>query len=854
MNKTIDHLKDFKPHASAWFAKATFVREYFTFFQSFFRRENLEKAEWPDIQQIGQHMHCFQSMALAKGKALGNPNHPIEHYRKSFLFLAHGPGQPAGRIRQFCNDPEYRLDYFGKAAISELVGYLFPDQFMFVNTRDQFAAEFLGVPVEKAPGGDLVAELEAFNKATRPVANLYEEIVGRQTDLPVNFEVDQFFSWLYETQELEADGPDAGIVSKLKARLEKGVPWSKVVEEFAATFGKLEPTQVAHLANEQVWKLWNASKFAQTGTPGLPNLKSPEQWEGVRKMTRLLCDRSQTLGERFDAARAVFQDTFTPDQLQLPVLLRTLLILEGGRFGTVATKSHLNPLLKWAGKPEMDYAKPATITTALQNVGELIEAWAPKAGAESLGDRASIPWHLCKIIEAGLALPAADSELEETYVPAANGSGYWWLNANPKIWDFRTAPIGSVQTYTSHNEKGNKRRIYEHFQSIKPGDLLLGYVTNPDKEIVAMCEVTKGLHTNAEGEVIEFRKVEQFHKPVTWAELQGLPALSKCEPLINNQGSLFALTQTEFDTIRARIDSAQISEIPVPAPAPFSEANALADLFMTQEQLGVLLSRLQRKKALILQGPPGVGKTFVAKRLAYLLMKQKDDGRVATVQFHPSYGYEDFIQGFRPARNGGLERRNGVFYEFARLARNDPSRDWVFIIDEINRGNLAKIFGELLMLLEADKRGPNHQVSLTYSDKDESFYLPENLFVIGTMNTADRSLAMVDYALRRRFAFATLKPALDTEAFATCLTDRQAANQLVGRIRTNIAKLNAHIDKERDLGERFRIGHSYFCPGPNVTPNDAWYQDVILSEIQPLLEEYFDSTETVESLVQDLLQ
>lgn len=197
------YLEAFKKDAPAWFAKATFVRNYFEFFRAFFRREQLEKAEWPDIQKMGEHLHCFQSMALAKANALGNPNHPIEHYRKSFIYLAHGPGEPAERIRRFCDDAEYRLDYFGKSAVSELVGYLFPEQFMFVNARDKFAAEFLGINVEKQAGGDLIGELEAFSKATRPVAKLYEDIVGRQTDLPLNLEVDQFFSWLYENNEIE---------------------------------------------------------------------------------------------------------------------------------------------------------------------------------------------------------------------------------------------------------------------------------------------------------------------------------------------------------------------------------------------------------------------------------------------------------------------------------------------------------------------------------------------------------------------------------------------------------------------------------------------------------------------------
>jgi hypothetical protein len=292
---------------------------------------------------------------------------------------------------------------------------------------------------------------------------------------------------------------------------------------------------------------------------------------------------------------------------------------------------------------------------------------------------------------------------------------------------------------------------------------------------------------------------------------------------------------------------------PVVAVIPFTKADALVDLFMSAAELDVILARLKRKKALILQGPPGVGKTFIARRLAYALMGKRDDRRVALVQFHPSYGYEDFVQGFRPTRNG-LERRDGVFHQFARLARNDPDRDWFFIIDEINRGNLAKIFGELLMLIEADKRGPDHAIPLTYSKgPEEAFHLPANLHFIGTMNTADRSLAMVDYALRRRFTFVTLDPALASPAFATWLKQRNASDAMIARIRTKVETLNGVIETERDLGPGFRIGHSFFCPPPDQVPDEAWYREVIAGEIQPLLEEYFDSRERVDKLVAELL-
>ncbi len=413
--------------------------------------------------------------------------------------------------------------------------------------------------------------------------------------------------------------------------------------------------------------------------------------------------------------------------------------------------------------------------------------------------------------------------------------------------------MGAVELYTSRNEAGNKRQKYKHFTAVRPGDLVLGYVTNPDKEIVAVCEITKALHNSSEGEAFEFRKIKAIPRPITWGELQSIPALKNCEPLVSNQGSLFAVTADEYEAIVAIIDARNDSPSDLRC-VPFTKADALNDLFMTGTQLDTILSRLKRKKAIILQGPPGVGKTYIARRLAFTQMGERDDQRVMMVQFHPSYGYEDFVQGYRPTRSG-LERREGVFYQFARLARNDPDRDWFFIIDEINRGNLAKIFGELLMLVEADKRGIEHAVPLTYSEQaDETFYLPANLHFIGTMNTADRSLAMVDYALRRRFAFVTLDPAFNSSEFKEWLTAHGATEALVTRIRDRVGSLNAVIEKERDLGPGFCVGHSFFCPPAGYTPDDGWYREVIDGEIQPLLEEYFDSRERVGELVAALLE
>ena len=414
---------------------------------------------------------------------------------------------------------------------------------------------------------------------------------------------------------------------------------------------------------------------------------------------------------------------------------------------------------------------------------------------------------------------------------------HWWLNASPKIWDFNAMAVGETQTYTALNEKGNKRQKYKYFEQVRPGDMVIGYLSHPSKQIVAICEITKGMK-ETDGVGFEFQKLEDVPRPIAWENLKGTPQLRECEPILNNQGSLFKLTADEFEFLRNLIDEQEVAK---EAITPYSREDALKDLFMSEEEFDRILSLLKRKKNIVLQGPPGVGKTFVARRLAYALMKQKDEQRAPMVQFHQSYSYEDFIQGFRPDGNGSFHLRSGTFHTLCRQAQRDIKNDYFLIIDEINRGNLSKIFGELMMLMEADKRGSEFALQLTYSESSEdTFYIPENLHLIGTMNTADRSLALVDYALRRRFAFINLEPELESKAFHETLQSAGAGVDLIDRIRTRVGALNLEIRKDdRNLGRGYCIGHSFFCPPEKGTADEAWYREVIEYEIAPLLREYW---------------
>jgi 5-methylcytosine-specific restriction protein B len=422
--------------------------------------------------------------------------------------------------------------------------------------------------------------------------------------------------------------------------------------------------------------------------------------------------------------------------------------------------------------------------------------------------------------------------------PAAN---YYWLNANPKMWSIDSLPMGEEWTYTAANEQGNKRNKYKCFQEARPGDILVGYVTKPKRSITAICEITKSLHASDDGEVITFKKIRNLTVPVTYDELMTDPEIAESEPLKSAQGSLFKLTESEYAHILRMIDEKNPPEQPI----PYTVDMAMDGLFMQRKAFEGVLDALREKHNIILQGAPGVGKTFVAKRVAYALIGEKARDRVEMIQFHQSYSYEDFIQGYRPVSNGEnlkFALKDGVFHRFCKRAIQRPDKKFVFIIDEINRGNLSKIFGELMMLIEHDKRGAEFAVALTYAEGgDDLFHVPDNLYLIGMMNTADRSLAMVDYALRRRFRFVEIEPGFNTEAFRAYLTEtKKAAPELVQKIVDGMAYVNAEIsDDSKNLGPGYRIGHSFFCPHDGAVPDDAWYARVIRNEIAPLLEEYW---------------
>lgn len=402
---------------------------------------------------------------------------------------------------------------------------------------------------------------------------------------------------------------------------------------------------------------------------------------------------------------------------------------------------------------------------------------------------------------------------------------YWWLVANPQIWKLSEMKVGEEQGYSLYNEKNNKRRIFQHFLDAKKGDKVLGYEARSTQEVVCLLEISK----ENDGEEIGFKKIETLPNPISFSTLKNTPGLEDMEYMINQQGSFFKVTPKEFEIVMKLARGEKPIE-----KENYSKEDFLKQVFVSQNDYERLESLLLRKKNLILQGAPGVGKTYAAKRLAYAIMGEKDDDRIMQVQFHQNYSYEDFVMGYKPNDNGGFVLKPGKFYNFCKDAEKDRDHEYFFIIDEINRGNLSKIFGELLMLIESDYR--DKEIELSYND--EKFSVPSNVYIIGMMNTADRSLAMIDYALRRRFSFFEMKPGFETPQFKAYI--REKKDTKLDKLVNAIVDLNKLIESDDSLGSGFCIGHSYLCELGTKYNLDS----IVEYDIIPMLREYwFDNNE-----------
>ena len=421
------------------------------------------------------------------------------------------------------------------------------------------------------------------------------------------------------------------------------------------------------------------------------------------------------------------------------------------------------------------------------------------------------------------SVPAAD-------LPEAS-QNYWWLVANPKIWSAQELAVGGTIDYTLYSDSGKKRKVFQNFLDARKGDLVVFYESSPTLQIVGLAVVER----ESDGQTIIFKKTEGLESGIALSEIKAVDELRNMQFLKNPQGSFYSLTADEYDYIEDLIREKN-PVMPAKTVMEYTKKDFLNEVFLPEDDYDYLRALLLDKQNIILQGSPGVGKTFSAKRLAYSILEEKDDSKVQLVQFHQNYTYEDFVMGYKPNEDGGFYLRPGVFYNFCKRAQQHPDGKYFFIIDEINRGNLSKILGELMMLIEKDYRGE----TLVLPYNQEEFSVPKNLYIIGMMNTADRSLAMMDYALRRRFSFFDMKPGFSTDGFKAY--QRSLANEDFAKLVSAIIDLNKVIESDDSLGSGFCIGHSYLCNKTDVDRD--WLKRVVKFDIAPMLREYWFDNDT----------
>ncbi|MCM3239590.1 EVE domain-containing protein [Heyndrickxia oleronia] len=668
------YLHIFRGEAAHWFEEnEEYLHKGYEFFEQFKQRETIKNLEWEEIQELGEHINAFR-MGLAKKRALGFMNAPIEHYQNSFEYLIYGNEPINERIDRLILDERYKLFGFGGSAVSELIGNIFPEEYCFYNQRDKVAVENILELVPNYLRGDSYAtRFMKFQECLKQnkIVDKYLEIVGKQTDLPIYYEIDQFFSFLFEA------------------------------------FGKSEKM--------------------------LEDDESPQYW--------------------------------------------------------------------------------------LLGAGEGAFMW------------------------------------EEFYQEEIIGIGWEELGDLRQYNSLREIAEALKEAFQlDHNPTNDARANYQFMHEMKIGDYV--FIKKGIQKIIAYGKIVSDYKYESSRELYHsIRKVEWITTGEWDTENDRLhtktltditPYEDYVERLLARIGKEPRITYPEPD---------KPTEGVIEERTPYNLEELLAEVFINEEKIEEILETLDYKKNIILQGPPGVGKTFVAKRLAFLHSGYKDDSKIEMVQFHQSYSYEDFIRGYKPNSQGNFTLKDGIFYTFCEKAINDQDNNYYMIIDEINRGNLSKIFGELMMLIESDKRGKKFAVKLAYSEGEETFYIPKNLYLIGTMNTADRSLAMVDYALRRRFSFVNIDPAFHTKQFNDYLSSKGISQGFIGRIVTVINEINQEIINDTvNLGKGYEIGHSYFCPTiERVEDEQKWFDRIIRLEIAPLLREYwFDQEDKVDGLLDRL--
>lgn len=723
----IKYLKEFAVDADEWFREATFLEERFDFFKEFFKEEHLLKLEWDEVQKLGDNLHCFATNALAKKRAFGNLNHSIEHYRESFHYLAFGGDEPRKRIDSLSDkNGKHRLKYISDSAISELISYIMPDKYTFFNSRSKKALMLLGIEVESKRKESLGDKFEYFSEAIKPVNNLYVEIVGKKTKLPLSFEIDQFFSFLYKNykEEIEQNeireevnywifqgNPNVYDVTRslndnmvhewwvksYKDKInigDKGVIWVTGKDSGCYAFFEVT-TEIYDKGEDEEQKQYYHTEMKDHVGPKVGiNIKrnitnAPVLKETVKDFDWFQNFNGGNQGTTFQMTKTQYEGLLS--------MVEELRTNDGLKERTLKLSKGNNNM-----KNQIFYGPPGTGKT--MTILGLREKYTSKGQVDSRDDLIaktvkSLSWWEC------IACVIADL-------------GGW----------VKVAEIKDHQILKAKIEMQNNKSV---------NNTLWGQLQN---------------HTSPDNKYVNTREDRRM------------------EPFIfeKNKDSEWSLVK-EWEEM-------------------------IPDIKETVEKIS--------------EGE----------------LQGEDEERFKLVTFHPNFTYEDFILGIRPDTDDteGIryEKVPGKFKEICDMARKHKDKDFAIFIDEINRGNIPAIFGELITLIEEDKRG----VLIDIPNSDEKFSVPENLWIYGTMNTADRSVESLDIALRRRFSFIPVYP--DPSVLK---------NKMIGNINLQalLEKINDRVEFLKDKDHT--IGHSYFLDIENLEQLKKCFENKVI----PLLEEYF---------------
>ncbi|MFH1048796.1 MAG: AAA family ATPase [Patescibacteria group bacterium] len=713
------------------------------FFKNFFKRENLEKMEWKDMQEMGGYIHAFNN-ALAKKRALGKPNHSIKYYRDSFLYLVYGKDNDAVRFTEFTHG-KYKLILFGESSVSEIIGQAFPDKYVLLNRRDEEAVEFLGVNLGYGKGDSFGERYIKYNEAIKPIIEEYKKVVGSQNNnLTVPIEVDQFFSYLYDNK-ISSNSPEPVVNYWIIAPGEKARVWDEFYQKGIIGIGWDDLGDLQNQDDKSLTKLYN--KIYKEKGSHKNNIRACLEFAKVMKSGDILFakkGRTEIVGcgvvasdYIFDKSRNEYKHT------------RKVNWIKKGKWEITGKKFPIKTLVNITNKPE--YIKELKKLIDIKTINE--------TNIKTMED---LPKNLI------------------LYGPPGTGKTYQAMERAKK---FLSSQV---------KEESREEKMAKIISDLKWF------------EVIGIVMKLRGKDKYKIGELREDEIVNTYFSKIK-----------------NRSERTSSIISTLWSTLQQHADIASQT---------VKYINKMGtNLFNKDEHSNWFLT--------------DTGKEYfgsdeykeVSDQMVNIKTEKKDWLEFYKfITFHQSYSYEEFIEGIRPVLDNESESvkyelKNGIFKEMCLKAEADSSNNYLLIIDEINRGNISKIFGELITLIEEDKRlNAKNEIKATLPYSGKQFSVPQNLYLIGTMNTADRSIALLDIALRRRFVFEEILPDYDL-----------LGGLVIGEL--HIAKLLESLNQKLEImiDRDHMIGHSYFMKINDAENKEEKLHSVWYREVIPLLQEYF---------------